>query len=189
MGLLTALGLQSEPTQVPQDLTPVTTMAAQGAPLLDSLQPYKKTEEDKVRFANDFYKMGLNLGLSEEAAKGFASQKALETNWGTKLAAPYNFGGVKARPGEKFQETLTTEDYGKGDVKVKQKFQSFSSPEEYQQRIAELFKLPRYQGVIEAKNVEDYANALVKGGYATDKQYPKKLVNFYNSINKRLQKK
>jgi len=187
---LTALSLsQGQPMQqTPSDLQPVTEMAQQGAPLLNDLQPYQKTEAGKIKFANDMYKMGLNLGLSEEAAKGFASQKALETNWGTKLPAPNNFGGVKARPGEKFKETMTTEDYGKGNVKLTQKFQSFKSPEEYQQRMNELFQLPRYKGVKEATSVEEYANAMVKGKYATDKQYAQKLVNFYKSINKRLQK-
>lgn len=153
---------------------------------VNPIKPYQKTEEDRVRFANDMYNMGLSIGLSPEAAKTFAGQKALETSWGTILPADFNFGGIKARTGEKFKETMTTEDYGKGSVKLKQKFQSFESPSEYQQRVSELFQLPRYKGVMEAQTPEEYANALVRGGYATDKQYSQKLIDFYKNINKRL---
>lgn len=39
----------------------------------------------------------------------------------------------------------------------------------------------RYLPVLNAQTIEDAANALVKGGYATDPSYAKKLINLYNN--------
>jgi flagellum-specific peptidoglycan hydrolase FlgJ len=169
--------------EIPNDLVPETSERELAA---NPISPYKNTGEDKIRFTKDMYKMGLDLGLKPEAAKAFVAQKALESAWGTKLAAPYNFGGTKARPGEDYKIALTTEEENGKVKKVKAKFVSLKSAEDYKNRMQELFQLDRYKKAKEANTYSDYVDGMVAGGYATDSKYKQKLQAFKQSVEKRL---
>lgn len=168
---------------IPTDLVPET---LERDPAANSSSPYKNTKEDKIKFTKDMYQMGLDLGLKPEAAKAFVAQKALESAWGTKLAAPYNFGGTKARPGEDYKIAVTTEEEDGKLKKVKAKFVSLKSAEDYKNRMKELLQLDRYKKAKEANTYSEYVDGMVSGGYATDSKYRQKLQAFKNSVEKRL---
>ena len=175
--------IQRQPQQqqaIPTDLVP--------EKQINSLSPYTKTEEGRSKFTQDMYEMGVNLGLSPEAAKAFVAQKALESTWGTELAAPFNFGGIKARKGEASKITTTKEDYGKGKITTKQAFQAFENNAGYQNRMSELLNLNRYKSAKNAQTFEDYVKGMVSGGYATDKEYLNKILQMKKSVEKRLTK-
>jgi flagellum-specific peptidoglycan hydrolase FlgJ len=167
---------------MPIDLPPYVDTA-----IITPSSPYENTEEGRVKFANDMYKMGIELGLKPEAAKAFAAQKALESAWGTKLAAPYNFGGTKARPGERYRIVITTEEENGKLKKVKAKFVALKNAEDYKKRMKELLQLPRYKIAREANTYSEYVDGMVAGKYATDSHYKKKLEGLKNSIEKRIQ--
>ena len=171
---------QPQEQSIPNDLVPEREITT------NPTSPYKNTSEDKIRFTKDMYQMGLDLGLKPEAAKAFTAQKALESAWGTKLAAPYNFGGTKARSGEDYKIALTTEEENGKLKKVNAKFVSLKSAEEYKNRMQELFQLDRYKKAKEASTYSDYVNVMVAGGYATDSKYKQKLEALKQSVEKRL---
>jgi flagellum-specific peptidoglycan hydrolase FlgJ len=173
-----------EQQDIPTDLVPEEQL--QREPAKNSISPYQKTEEGRVKFTKDMYQMGIELGLKPEAAKAFVAQKALESAWGTKLAAPYNFGGTKARPGEDYKIALTTEEENGKLKKVNAKFVSLKSPEDYKNRMKELLQLDRYKQAKEANTYSDYINGMVAGKYATDSKYKQKLESFKSSVEKRL---
>lgn len=169
---------------IPTDLVPEEQL--QREPAANSKSPYSKNENGKIKFTQDMYKMGLDLGLKPEAAKAFVAQKALESAWGTKLAAPYNFGGTKARSGEKYNIALTTEEENGTLKKIKAKFVSLNSAEDYKNRMKELLQLDRYKNAKNANTYSEYVDGMVSGKYATDSKYKQKLENFKSSVEKRL---
>lgn len=173
-----------EQQNIPSDLVPEEQLQRETAQ--NSTSPYQKTEQGKIKFTQDMYQMGIELGLKPEAAKAFVAQKALESAWGTKLAAPYNFGGTKARPGEDYKIALTTEEENGKIKKVNAKFVSLNSAEDYKNRMKELFQLDRYKNAKNATTYSEYVDGMVSGKYATDSKYKQKLENFKTSVEKRL---
>lgn len=112
------------------------------------------------------------------------AQAALESDWGkSTLASKYNnFFGVKASSGQN-SITLQTSEYVNGKWKdVDASFRVYSSWKESMESHAKLLvsgtseNPNRYQAVITASNYENAANALYTGGYATDPDYPTKLI-------------
>lgn len=119
-------------------------------------------------------------------------QAALETGWGkreikaTDGTPSYNLFGIKATGNwqGKVVETMTTE-YING---VKQKrIEKFRAYDSYADSFKDFAKLmthnPRYQQVVaNVNNVENYAQAMQKAGYATDPNYAKKLSSVIQKV-------
>lgn len=119
-------------------------------------------------------------------------QAALETGWGkreikaTDGTPSYNLFGIKATGNwqGKVVETMTTE-YING---VKQKrIEKFRAYDSYADSFKDFAKLmthnPRYQHVVaNLNNVENYAQAMQKAGYATDPNYAKKLSSVIQKV-------
>lgn len=119
-----------------------------------------------------------------------AAQWALETGWGKSESGKYNYWGVKAGNGEPTNSSpgtvrWTTEVVNGKTVRVQQKFKDYNSLNEaMQDRKAFTNKTGgRYDkaGYFEAKTPSEAAKALEKGGYATDKNYAKKLTDVMKS--------
>ena len=75
--------------------------------------------------------------------------------------------------------TLPTKEFT--NTKIVARFAKYDSPEDCLTRLHKLYNRPRYSDVFTAETVEDAAQMLVKGGYATDPSYAKKLVSIYKS--------
>lgn len=112
-------------------------------------------------------------------------QAALESGWGQHEIKgddgnqSFNLFGLKATGGwkGKVASTITTEYLNGSKQKRVQKFRAYDSYVESFKDFANLIrKNPRYNNVIgNGQGVSDYAQAIQKGGYATDPQYANKL--------------
>jgi hypothetical protein len=116
-------------------------------------------------------------GVPEEAILAHVS---LETGRdGSKTVGAYNFGNIKA--GNKWQgetEALSALEYGKDGKAYREpsKFRSYSDPEQAAKDYADLIRR-RYPQAAQARTVEEFAQGLKAGGYATDPDYVRKLVS------------
>jgi len=133
------------------------------------------------------------LPLAQEAAARLgvapdllAAHAALESGWGSRPirredgSSSHNLFGLKA--GASWQgevaEVLTTE-YAQGQPeKRREGFRSYASPREAFGDFAQLLlNNPRYRAALQTgSDAQAYAQALQKGGYATDPAYADKLV-------------
>ncbi len=119
------------------------------------------------------------------------AQAALETGWGKeriKTASggnSHNVFGIKAGASWKGEITdITTTEYVDG--KPKKSVQSFRVYPSYEAAFSDYASLissaPRYQGVVNAPDAKAAAQALQRGGYATDPEYANKLIAVMNSV-------
>ena len=122
------------------------------------------------------------LGVAPEVLVGHA---ALESGWGQRAIRhpdgrnSYNLFGIKASPGWKGEAvaTLTTEYEGGVAKKQVDSFRAYPSLQaafdDYARLLADN---PRYQQALnQGQNAAGFANALQRGGYATDPAYAQKL--------------
>lgn len=131
------------------------------------------------------------LGVSPDI---IAAQAALETGWGARPirgadgSDSHNLFSIKAGPGWKGETTeiMTTEFEGGIAVKRREKFRSYADKGEAFSDFARLIASnPRYQSALNAGgDVRAYAQALARGGYATDPAYVDKLVRVSAQIGK-----
>jgi len=136
---------------------------------LESIAPWAREAADK-------------LGVAPELVSAHA---ALESGWGQRPlknsdgSSSNNLFGIKAGNGWHggVAESSTTEYVGGAALKTSAKFRSYpdqaSAFRDYAQM---LLTNPRFKGALEAgSNAHAFANALAKGGYATDPAYAAKL--------------
>lgn len=103
-----------------------------------------------------------------------AAQWALESSYGTATSGKNNFFGIKGAGTVK----TTQEDYGNGFVTIDAAFKDFDSLEECVAfLVTQWYKdYKGYAGVNRAATNEECACLLKQEGYATDPQYPQKLI-------------
>jgi flagellar protein FlgJ len=136
---------------------------------LDNIAPFAREAADK-------------LGVAPELVSAHA---ALESGWGQRPlknsdgSSSNNLFGIKAGSGWHggVAESATTEYVGGAALKTSARFRSYpdqaSAFRDYAQM---LISNPRFKGALEAgKDAHAFANALAKGGYATDPAYAAKL--------------
>ncbi|MEM6051528.1 flagellar assembly peptidoglycan hydrolase FlgJ [Erwinia sp. P7711] len=123
------------------------------------------------------------------------AQAALESGWGNReILTPHgkpshNLFGIKATPDWKGETTeITTSEYINGVLRrVKASFRVYKN---YAEALADyatfLTANPRYQKVIHSQSVEKAVHALQEGGYATDPNYAKKLMNIVHYVQNNL---
>lgn len=107
-----------------------------------------------------------------------AAQWALESGWGRKQSGKFNFFGIKAGANEPGTTVRTREVVGGKDVYINAKFKDYASLEEgIAGRVQFLKQNKRYHsaGYTQAKTPFEAAQALQRGGYATDPQYANQL--------------
>ncbi|EJF34586.1 glycoside hydrolase family 73 protein [Weissella koreensis] len=119
------------------------------------------------------------------------AQAGLESDWGkSTLAYKYNnFFGVKASSGMQSIDLSTSEYIDNKWVQVKAPFRVYSSWQASMEDHADLLlkgttdNPNRYARVVSGSNVEESAQALVDGGYATDPDYAVKLIDIIKTYN------
>ncbi len=123
------------------------------------------------------------LGVAPEL---LAAQAALESGWGAKPirredgSSSHNLFGLKAGASWRGEVAeVTTTEYSQGQPELRREgFRSYASAREAFGDFAQLLlNNPRYRDALQTgSNAQAYAQALQKGGYATDPAYADKLV-------------
>lgn len=120
-----------------------------------------------------------------------AAQWALESGWGKRESGKHNYWGVKAGNGdpdnqEKGTVRWTKENVNGRQVRMRQKFRDYDSLDEALQDRQKFVsrKNGRYDraGYFQAETPAEAADALQRGGYATDPNYANKLKNILRSV-------
>jgi flagellar protein FlgJ len=124
-------------------------------------------------------------------ARAIVAQAALETGWGTSLPAEagggsHNFFGIKAGAGwQGASVASTTTEFVAGQAGTERaRFRAYGSLAE---NVADYVRVirdnPRYSEALgTGADVRAFANALQRGGYATDPEYADKLVATFEKI-------
>jgi len=122
--------------------------------------------------------------------KAIIAQAALETGWGTAQPADAagksnNYFGIKA--GGSWQGasvSADTAEFDKGTAgRESARFRAYGSVAENVADYVRVLREPRYTGALgTGSDVRAFANALQRGGYATDPDYADKLVAVYGKL-------
>lgn len=109
-----------------------------------------------------------------------AAQWAIESGWGAKESGKNNFFGIKARPGQPGTVRRTREVINGRTVYINDKFADYNTLEEgIAARVAFTKQNKRYErsGYFAARTPYEAAQALQRGGYATDPNYANTLAS------------
>lgn len=107
-----------------------------------------------------------------------AAQWAIESGWGAKESGKNNFFGIKARPGQPGTVRRTREVINGRTVYINDRFADYNTLEEgIAARVAFTKQNKRYErsGYFSARTPYEAAQALQRGGYATDPNYANSL--------------
>jgi flagellar protein FlgJ len=147
--------------------------------------------EQQIKFINDMLPQaeaaGRELGVD---ARAIVAQAALETGWGTSKpgGSSHNFFGIKA--GENWRGasvTADTTEYVAGEAgSERARFRAYGSLAENLEDYVRVLSSPRYEAALgTGADVRAFANALQRGGYATDPEYANKLVATFEKVSAR----
>lgn len=109
-----------------------------------------------------------------------AAQWAIESGWGAKESGKNNFFGIKARPGQPGTVRRTREVINGRSVYINDRFADYNTLEEgIAARVAFTKQNKRYErsGYFAARTPYEAAQALQRGGYATDPNYANTLAS------------
>ena len=154
--------------------------------------------DSAIRFVNIIFNASKVLGHNDKKALAIATQAAAETGYGAKPGA--NLFGIKAREGEPYQEVTTHEEKANGRKKETHKFYDLSNGtiqdniNKYTQTITREYPL-----FWKSLDTESYSEAVKhlqdinrggyrkeNTGYATDKNYLKKLGDINKGVKERI---
>lgn len=128
----------------------------------------------------DFVEKVFPLLLIEESRSGIPAeilfaQICIESAYGS--AAPgNNYFGIKANGNESSVTSETKEEVNGKEVTIVDEFKAYASMEESIEDHTDLL-LNNYQEYVTTGSIEDWCDALVEGGYATDSEYKQKVIN------------
>ena len=150
--------------------------------LLEEFQRAYRAQEEPSSKSIDNSWSGIYTAATVVGAKYpecVAAQWALESGWGKSTSGKNNYFGIKG-PGTK---TTTWEDYGAGAVTIVDEFKDFDTIQDCIDDLVTKWYLDYkgYKGVNRANTRDDCAYLLKAEGYATDPQYPTKLINLMNT--------
>lgn len=119
-----------------------------------------------------------------------ASQWALESSWGTIVSGKNNFFGLKSIKSQASSSHLTQEFIDGQWLTITDGFIDFPSPEACIGYLVRLWykDFEDYKGVNNAKDRNAAAHMLKEQGYATDPNYPAKLIRLMDQNAPKLQK-
>lgn len=119
-------------------------------------------------------------GGNPELAYLALAQNALESGWGKHTSGKNNFGGIKGKG-----TTRQTKEWdGTKYITINSQFKDFDTPKDFVKYHLDLLGNNRYN-IFSSENINDSINKIVKGGYATDPNYGRKLRVTYNSLKKK----
>jgi len=144
------------------------------------------SSETRANFISELWpsaqQAGQQLGVDP---RNLIAQAALETNWGTRVPrdtrgrSSHNLFGMKASgQWNGVSVTAGTQEYQNGaPVNTTVQFRAYDSRvQSFQDYVALLRSSPRYSAALNTgSNVQAFASALQRGGYATDPDYANKI--------------
>lgn len=112
------------------------------------------------------------------------AQAILESNWGeSSLASTYNnYFGMKAPAAHKGNAVFQPTTEGEGVATIA-RFKVYRDFEDSLRDYLELMEKPRYEIVNRAEDYKSQARALKMAGYATDPEYPDKIIRVIETNN------
>jgi len=152
------------------------------------------TPEEQQKFIDDLLPHATaaarDLGVD---ARAIVAQAALETGWGTSKPADstgnsQNFFGIKAGAGWRGPSVAAdTTEYVAGEAGTERaQFRAYGSVAENVADYVRVLREPRYAAALgTGADVRAFANALQRGGYATDPEYANKLVAMFEKVSAR----
>jgi len=167
--------------------------AVSGSP---TVQPARTTEaatpEEREQFISELMphatEAARELGVDPSS---LVAQAALETGWGrSQPGDSHNLFGIKAGSswsGDRVQANTQEFDAGVAS-RVDADFRAYGSPRESVQDYVRVIRdNPRYASALNTgSDVQAFANALQRGGYATDPDYARKLVTVAAEVGQRV---
>ena len=171
----------------------------------------KKIVNAVFKDQKDYIKKMLPLALAVERATGIPhlfllAQSAFETGWGKSSLVPeaFNFGGIKAKPGQDYVTKYTWEHVsdpnkyptrdkskdkvlpeGKTAIYLPQNFAKFPDLQTGFDQYKNTLLKPRYSGAFQYKNDPyKFAAEIRAAGYATDVNYTAKLAKMIDAVKK-----
>lgn len=123
---------------------------------------------------------------------GVIAQLIQECGWNLKTPKDmntgkesYNLGNIKGTGPAGSVKIMTTEYYGGKPQKVIAQFRAYHNYGEAIDDHLQLLEKPRYvnAGVLKARTPREYAEALKRGGYATDPRYVENIMRIVNQYN------
>jgi hypothetical protein len=111
-----------------------------------------------------------------------AAQWALESAWGQRPCARYNYFGIKARDDQPGAEKETKEFENGEWITIRARFAHFASASDGIKARLTFLQKSRYASYWNTKTDEDAARALQSAGYATDPNYATKLIRLAHQI-------
>ena len=129
---------------------------------------------------------------SASIPRNLIAQAALETGWGRSQPGgdSHNLFGIKAGatgPAPAFRQTPKSSTQA-SRARVDASFRAYGSPRESVEDYVRLIRdNPRYASALNTgSDVQAFANALQRGGYATDPDYARKLVAVAAEVRQRI---
>lgn len=124
-----------------------------------------------------------NSSVLQQLATTQAAQESGLLGHPSKLATEANnLFGMKGT-GTAGSVTMPTKEYINGKMQtVDAQFAAYKTPQDSMAAYAKTLQNPRYAGALQATNLQDAAAAMQKGGYATDPNYAKNLVELNNKM-------
>lgn len=130
---------------------------------------YPKVFQNKSEFIKVmtplYEKILASKGIDTSFAKALVQQSGLESNWGKSQSGKFNLGGIKG----KGTKRRTREVINGKDQYIYDSFRDFNSLEDYANYHVNLLNNNRYKAF--SGTVNEFADKVAKGGYATDPRY------------------
>lgn len=131
------------------------------------------------QFWTSFYNMATHAGAKYPEL--LAAQASLESGWGEHLSGKNNYFGIKGSPGT----VVSTQEWSNGElITIEAEFKDFATKLECVQYLVDRWykDYKGYKGVNRADDREEAAYLLKEEGYATDPQYPQKLIEMMDRM-------
>lgn len=132
-------------------------------------------------FWSDFYHLGKISGA--KFPELLAAQAALESGWGKHRSGKNNYFGIKGSPGT----VVSTQEWdGSKMITINAEFKDFATPLECVEYLVDRWykDYKGYKGINRASDRDEAARLLKAEGYATDPEYPGKLIKLMNDNDK-----
>lgn len=137
-------------------------------PSLNTNKTFKNKEEFKRTMLPIYEKILSKMGLNTAYAKMLVAQDGLESGWGKSAQGRFNYGNITLGSNKSRSYTVGN-DKDKDGNPITQKFVNYDSLEDYAQAKVQLLNSNRYKAF--SGPIQEFANRVYKGGYATAPNY------------------
>lgn len=139
---------------------------------------FRSKKEFKDTMTPIYENILIQKGLNPAFAKALVAQDGLESGWGKSAQGKFNYGNITLGSNKTRSYTEGRDTDGKGNP-ITQKFVNYNSLEDYAEAKINLLNNRRYNAF--SGSLDEFADRVARGGYATDPKYAKKLKDVIQS--------